>query len=74
MASYEEAKWIANALFKSFVGLANLQDESSLENILGEIDCAKSYENLEMLTEASNFCTVASIMVESDIRDKQQNP
>ena len=27
-----------------------------------------------MLTQASNFCSVAAIMVESDIREKQQNP
>jgi hypothetical protein len=40
---------------------------------MGETDFAKSFEFIEMLVEASNFCAVASIMVESDIKERQSN-
>jgi len=44
LTSYDEAKWIGNTLFKSFVNAVNIQiaEESSIENILGEIDYEKS--------------------------------
>ncbi len=73
MISYEEAKWISNHLWKSFVNFTNsiISDNASLENIIGELDFSKSCERIEMLEEASNFCVVAALMVESDIKERQ---
>lgn len=72
MIGYEEAKWISNHLWKSFVNYTNsiISDDASLETILGELDFAKSFQRIEMLEEASNFCVVATLMVESDIKER----
>ncbi len=68
VVSYEEAKWLCNYFWKSFVDLTNTK--VSMDE-LDAVDYGQCMSFIEMLDEAARYGAIASFMVESDLQDRQ---
>jgi hypothetical protein len=63
LVSYEEAKWLCNYFWKSFVDLTNTKVDN-----LDEVDYGQCLSFVGILDDAARYGTIASFMVETDLQ------
>lgn len=63
LVSYEEAKWLCNYFWKSFVDLTNTKVDN-----LDAVDYGQCLSFVSILDDAARYGAIASFMVETDLQ------
>lgn len=69
--SYEEAKWVCNYFWRTFIELSETKlGESNFEAEFEKVDFTTIVQHSNLLEEALRFGQIAAFMVEADLQER----